>query len=463
MTINGRPGSKWHLGFPVACRSSFGIYGAGWPALNRAFMACLWQGVNSVSGAQSLYLVLYSIFPSIKNIPNHMSPDSGLDSAEMICFFLFVGCNALLLMLDMPKWRFLVWAKLFLFAASTAGMLGWALVAGGGTKSLVLQGSTLTGSAKAWGIVRMILTSAAGCSTFASNAADFQRNATHPKDPIFGQLFGFPVSNLITQVFGMLVASTSSAVYGELIWNPVTYLKMLLEDNYDAPHRAAAFFIGVGFVYSLMFSCLFENLLPAGNDIASLVPKFINLKRGFLICLAVSVAINPWYLLGSASIFITVMSSYQIFLFSIVGVMLVDYYVVTKGWFDIDALFSPSPQGKYYYTFGCNPRAFAAYLVGVAVNFAGFLTNFGIIESTRLTRSYWFSILTTTTAAGGVYYLANRVWPQPSRMEVWSEPKGTWEYEPKADADVADDRSEEKSLEKEDGVSEVKPVNELYA
>jgi len=294
MTINGRPGSKWHLGFPVACRSSFGIYGAGWPALNRAFMACLWQGVNSVSGAQSLYLVLYSIFPSIRTaIPNHMGASSGLTSAEMLCFFLFVGCTGALLLLDMPKWRFLVWAKMFLFCASTAGMLGWAIVAGGGPGSIKLQGSTLTGSDKAWGIVRMILTSAAGCSTFASNAADFQRNATHPRDPIFGQIFGFPVSNFITQVFGMLVASTSSAVYGELVWNPVTYMKMLLEDNYDPKHRAAAFFIGVGFVYSLMFSCVFENILPAGNDISSLLPKYISIKRGFVLCLAVSIVINP--------------------------------------------------------------------------------------------------------------------------------------------------------------------------
>jgi len=158
------------------------------------------------------------------------------------------------------------------------------------------------------------------------------------------------------------------------------------------------------------------------------------------------------------------MSSYQIFLFSIVGIMLVDYYLITKGWFDIDALFSPSPEGKYYYSYGCNPRAFAAYFVGVAVNFAGFLTNFGIIESTALTHSYYFSIFTTTTAAGGVYYLANVIWPQQSRVAIWSEPKGTWEYEPgmgRAESVV----DEKDSMDDKDGGAgvEVRPVNELYA
>lgn len=103
-------------------------------------------------------------------------------------------------------------------------------------------------------IPTQILTSTASCSTFASNAADWQRNAKRPNDPILGQILGFPISNFIVQVIGMLVASTSATVYGEVVWNPVTYLKMLLEDNYDAKHRAGAFFIAAGFVYSLLFS-----------------------------------------------------------------------------------------------------------------------------------------------------------------------------------------------------------------
>lgn len=146
----------------------------------------------------------------------------------------------------------------------------------------------------------MILTSAASCSTFggalsvgpipesrltlslslsptASNASDWQRNATKPNDPILGalteslalgedlltdpranpstgQLIGFPLSNFIVQVIGMLVASTSEVVYGEVVWNPVIYLERLLVDNFDAAHRAGAFFISAGFVYSLLFS-----------------------------------------------------------------------------------------------------------------------------------------------------------------------------------------------------------------
>ncbi|GAA5864049.1 hypothetical protein JCM8547_005119 [Rhodosporidiobolus lusitaniae] len=428
MVLNGRPGAKWHIGFPVAARSSFGIWGAGWPALNRAFMACLWQGINAVSGAQALYLMFYALSPRLVNIHNGMDSRSALNSMEMVMFFLFQGLVGFMCMLQVPKWPLLVYAKVIVFVLSSVGLLAWTLTAAGGAdRSLFTQGGTLSGSEKSWQLLRLILTSAASCSTFASNAADFQRQATKPTDPILGQLIGFPLSNMLTQVIGMTAAATSPRIYGELIWNPVTLLTMLLADNYDAKHRAAAFFISLGFVYNLMFSCVFENVLPAGNDISSLLPRFISIKRGFLICLLVSTLICPWYLLGSASILITVVSSYQIFLFSIIGIMLVDYYVISKGFFDIDQLFTPSKNGKYYYTYGVNLRAIAAYLVGVAVNFCGFLTNFDIIVSTKLTRSYWFSIFTTTFSAAFVYWVSNKIWPQPNLQESWSEPKGNWE------------------------------------
>lgn len=92
---------------------------------------------------------------------------------------------------------------------------------------------------------------------------------------------------------------------------------MLLEDNYDAKHRAGvscrstalldhtdaitsrhfltgAFFIAFGFVFSLLFSATVENVYPCGNDLAALCPRYISVKRGFFICIAISIALNPW-------------------------------------------------------------------------------------------------------------------------------------------------------------------------
>jgi len=54
MALNGRGGAVYRIPFPVLCRASFGPWGALWPTFNRAVMSIVWNGVNSVQGAQSL-------------------------------------------------------------------------------------------------------------------------------------------------------------------------------------------------------------------------------------------------------------------------------------------------------------------------------------------------------------------------------------------------------------------------
>lgn len=54
MALNGRAGAVYRIPFPVLCRSSFGTWGAIWPTFNRAVMSIVWNGVNSVQGAQCL-------------------------------------------------------------------------------------------------------------------------------------------------------------------------------------------------------------------------------------------------------------------------------------------------------------------------------------------------------------------------------------------------------------------------
>lgn len=128
--------------------------------------------------------------------------------AQMICFFLFLGLNASMLTLGVHKWHRIVYIKLVVFAISTAGMLALVITkAGGGVGTVLTAPSKVHGSEHAWLLVRMILTSAASCSTFASNASDWQRNSTRPNDPILGQLLGFPLSNLFVNAMGLISVS----------------------------------------------------------------------------------------------------------------------------------------------------------------------------------------------------------------------------------------------------------------
>lgn len=177
---------------------------------------------------------------------------------------------------------------------------------------------------------------------------------------------------------GNIVASSSVVVLGKLEWNPLTYLDKIQTQNYTAGNRAGVFFISFMFAYSALFSSVFENSIPAGNDYAALFPKYISIKSGMYLCQVVSVVICPWYLLGSASTFINFLSSYQVFLSAITGVLLCNYWVISRGYYKMDDLFTARKDGAYYFTKGWNIRAYIAYILAIAPNFAGFLGNMGV-------------------------------------------------------------------------------------
>ncbi len=52
VVLNARAAAVYHIGFPVFIRSSFGLWGSFWPVLQRAVMACVWQGVQAWLGGE---------------------------------------------------------------------------------------------------------------------------------------------------------------------------------------------------------------------------------------------------------------------------------------------------------------------------------------------------------------------------------------------------------------------------
>ena len=119
------------------------------------------------------------------------------------------------------------------------------------------------------------------------------------------------------------------------------------------------------------------NSLSAGSDLTALLPRYINIRRGSIICWAIGMAYCPWHVLSSSNNFATYLSAYSLFLSSIIGVILADYYVLRRGYFNVPRLFStrddagngPSP---YYFAKGINLRAFAGYIAGIATSVTGF-------------------------------------------------------------------------------------------
>lgn len=377
-----------------------------------------------VQGGQCIYVMLHALTPHIANLKNIMGDGSSIDTGNFIGCIIFWIITCFFLVIPIPKMRSLIYAKLIVFVISAIAMLAWTVTKAGGIGIVARQSGTATGSTKHWLIVRFFFLAAANCATFASNAADFQRYAKKPNDVILGNIIGFPISNLVVSIVGNIVGASSQIIFGEVVWNPVTFLDMLQTTSYTSANRAGCFFIAACFAYSAIFSSIFENSLPAGNDIAALFPKILTVRKGFFICAAVSFAINPWYLLGSASIFISFLSSYQIFLSAITGVLLCRYYIVARGHLEIDDLFTARKDGMYYYTHGWNWRAYAAYVIGIAPNFYGFLNNMGVSAPLGVTRAYYVAYEIGVCLSFFVYWGLNYCFPPALKFPLseWHEP-----------------------------------------
>lgn len=138
-----------------------------------------------------------------------------------------------------------------------------------------------------------------------------------------------------------------------------------------------------------------------------------------------SYAICPWYLLSSAAVFINFLSSYQIFLSAIAGILICDYYILRRGFLDIPALYSREKGSTYTYWHGWNFRAFAVYLIAIAPNFYGFLNQMGVEAPVGIQRFYYVAYPTGLIIALLSFYLVNRVFSERGARQVpgWSEPK----------------------------------------
>ena len=205
----------------------------------------------------------------------------------------------------------------------------------------------------------------------SSNDPDFSRFARKPSDALWSQLITIPLGFAITSFIGIIVSSSSTVIYGEPIWSPLDLLQNFLNEG-GSGSRAGVFFIALAFALAQLGTNIAANSVSAGTDMTALFPRYLNIRRGGFVCAAVGLAMCPWNLLSSSNNFTTYLSSYSVFLSSIAGVLIGDYYLVRKGYLQIKELYSARKTGSYFFAYGINWRAYAAYISGILINVVGF-------------------------------------------------------------------------------------------
>ncbi|KAJ0420581.1 permease for cytosine/purines, uracil, thiamine, allantoin-domain-containing protein [Aspergillus carlsbadensis] len=368
LALNGAVGADLHIPFAVAMRSSCGWYFARFAVVVRMITALFWHAIQTYTGSTAITQCIRAIWPSYLDIPNHLPASAGITSQELLSHFLFWSIQVPFLLTPPHKLKwFFVFKSVVVITSSVAVVITMTRKAGG-TGEIWSQEYRVFGSTRRWLILSSLSSCTASWATMATNIPDFTRYlADRNRRAIYWQVMFLPAIALLIGMFGIISTSAASVVYGEYIWDPVT-----LVAQWDGPSgRAGAFFVGFSWCVAQIGTNLSANVISCANDLTSLFPKYINIRRGIVLTTVTAGWIMvPWKIIYSASSLLSFMSGLGIFLAPIAAILASDYWLVKRRRIDVPALYKS--RGRYRYNkYGSNWRAMLAFLVSVVPNIPG--------------------------------------------------------------------------------------------
>ncbi|ORY35919.1 uracil permease [Naematelia encephala] len=378
IVFNSRFGATYHIGYPVFQRMSFGVFGSLFPVLLRCGTGIVWVGVQLYQGGKFTSVILRCIFGNgWKNIPNTIPKASEITVTDLGGTMIFWAITMPLLFMKVHNTRWLWTIKAFVLPPCVIGLFIYTQIlykSPGGTSFKTIKG--YEGSALAWTMLKAVNSAMGKTSPSQVNQPDLARYAKTRNAPFYSQLLALPIANTAVACLGIFATSSTYAAWGTLIWNPWDLCSAILDRHFTSGVRFAIFLVSFAFTLSIFVSNQAANVIPFGADITALCPKILNINRGQFIAYCLGLCICPWYILNSATSFLTFLSGYSIFLGPIVGVSCADYFW-RKGNVHVPSLYTGSKKGHYYYHFGVNWRAMLAFWLACIPTLPGFAGTFG--------------------------------------------------------------------------------------
>jgi NCS1 family nucleobase:cation symporter-1 len=223
------------------------------------------------------------------------------------------------------------------------GMLIWICVKANNDNAILRQPTTLSGSQRAWAWLLACTSVTGGFSTLAVNMPDFAR-FSKSRYSHYWQVPTIPVLKIVTALFGIVSTGAARVVYGEDLWSPIE----IIAKWEGSGGRFLGFVCSALWILAQISCNLSANSFSFANDVTTMFPKYVNIKRGAIICTVIGGwALVPWLMVSSAVVFLQFMSGYAVFLGPMAGIMLADYWIVRRRKLDVPALYDP--HGRYRY------------------------------------------------------------------------------------------------------------------
>lgn len=416
--LNGTPGAKHHLGYGMLARSAFGLWGSYFCIMLNVFQSFVFYGTQMYFGGQTFVLILNALSPSFLHMRNTLPASAGITTPGLIGFVLFIILYFPIIYF-IPAWRVqkFLEVQVVIATATLLGIMAWAVHSNGGSPGdLVSPAIKLSRAETGFRVVQGI-TSVAGTYTGGTDrVSDWTRYGRnrHTSTPA---IISLAVTVTLTALMGIISTSALAQRYGMLEWNPLIMLQWIQANYYTPLCRFATFFAGLGLLSVTVFVNYTQNCVSSGMDMAMLYPRYLSQRRGAIIFSILGVLANPWRFLTQASTFITVLSSFGVFMAPAAAVLVVDFWIVRKTKWNIPHLYDP--QGIYWFTAGVNWRAILAYTMGMWPALPGFIAEVSSASGSPVQvdivwrRFYQVSFFFGFTVSAVLFYGFNKVSPPP--------------------------------------------------
>lgn len=406
MVLNGHAGTKYGIPFPVLARASFGIVGAHVPSLLRALVACGWFGIQTWVGGSAIHQLLSVAFgASLGGAP---LPVLGINGAQLLCFLAFWAIQVYFIWKGVESIRiFEQLAAPFLIVMGLV-LLAWAWVKADGFGPMLAAPSAFgPGGAKEgqfWSTFFPSLTAmVAYWATLSLNIPDFTRYAKSQRDQILGQALGLPTTMTLFAFISIAVTGSTVVIFGEPIWNPTDLLGRM---GGGVAVIVSLFALSV----ATLSTNLAANVVSPANALINANPRKISFKLGGYITTGLGLVMFPWKLLESTDGYInTWLIGYSALLGPVVGILIVDYFVLRKRELDLTDLYRK--DGRYWYAGGFNPVAIVALVVAVLPNLPGFLHVAGAVDSVHpiWDRIYTYAWFVGFSIAAAIHWIGMKL------------------------------------------------------
>ena len=430
MILNGHAGTKYGVPFPVLARASFGIHGAHVPSLLRALVACGWFGIQTWFGGFAIYQLLNALLGDVTRTVDGVAtqvgyletadlPVLGINGAELACFLLFWALQVVVIYFGVESIRWLeTVAAPFLIGIGLL-LLGWAVVQVGGLQPMFDLPSAFDPGGEKEGQFMSVfipsLTAMVGFwATLSLNIPDFTRYAKSQRDQILGQALGLPTTMTLFAFISVAVTAATTVIFAKdgVPADPIGDPTVL------AGEIGGGFTVAIS-LFALAIATLSTNIaanvVSPANAMINVAPGRVNFQIGGYITAGLGLAIFPWKLIESTGGYIfTWLIGYSALLGPIVGILIVDYFILRKTNFDLEGLYRY--KGPYTYWRGFNPAALCAFFIAVLPNLPGFFHQAGVLDSVPAVFDtiYLYAWFVGFFIAAGLYILLMTVIPHGS-------------------------------------------------